>query len=218
MNNTKFIVFMSAILLFAAAAAHFGNFATASKTEEELLQTYPEPVMEQVRKSLGGSKHNRAYDEEIMNLPKAEVMDYYFDAHGRTKGFGPEMREVVLAIYGINLDAISAMENSGVTIFSKGTYITKQPHDLFELRSNHDDSDVTISITDYYKEVTGSAVFPKELGVKLEELAGSEFRLLDSGEAYYFDNKVPIPDEDKHPIMGTLLRYIETNYSKHLNN
>ncbi|PYZ97876.1 hypothetical protein CR205_04590 [Alteribacter lacisalsi] len=217
-KKAKLVILFSAILLIFVSATYVGtiHFASADDAETKTLPTYPDDIMEQVRKSLGGNKHDPSYDQEIMALPKAKVMDLYFDARGRTKGLGPELRETVLMIFGVNLDAISAMENSGVSIFSKGMWITQQPHDLFELRSGPDDVDVKISVTDFFREVTEED-FPADLGKTLEEM---DFEYLDDEDAWYFVNpsEEPIADEDKHPIMGAILNTIKEDYSQYLNN
>ncbi|RNA69749.1 hypothetical protein [Alteribacter keqinensis] len=211
--NGKTITIFGFILLLAITFTYALtiHFAYADSTETAAT-TYPDKIMEQVRQSLGERKHSTNLDEEIMALPKAEVMDLYFDAHGRTKGFGPEMREVVLMIFGVNLDAISSMEKLGVSIFSKGLWITQQPHDLFVLHSGNNDVDVMIYPTDYFKEETGLDGLPEKLTDRLKELG---FIYNEDLEAYYYEHPdgIPIPDEEKHPIMGAILKTIEEDYS-----
>jgi hypothetical protein len=88
---------------------------------------------------------------------------------GRPKD-GPAIRELVNKCFGVNLDAISALDGKGISLFSKGQWILKGNKDWIELHTGEGDRTVTINAASGWRELHGDDALPAELAEALIQL------------------------------------------------
>ncbi|PGO23198.1 hypothetical protein CN984_23850 [Bacillus cereus] len=124
---------------------------------------------------------------------------------------GVEIRKLINQIFGINLDAISSLEGSRISLFSKDQWVVREEQDLFVVHTGLGDVDVKIFPTDYFTEQTGLEELPKNLqqsltnfGFSCDEKAGCYYYSNPSGEA--------VPDTFKGQIIGTIIKIIHHSY------
>ena len=168
-------------------------------------QTYPDEIIQGVKESLP-----KCLDEEdIPSLPKLEVLDLYLASYGK-KIDGPEIRRVLNQIFGINLDGISSLEGSGVSLYSKDQWISQYNQDLFVVQTGLTDIDVWIYPTDYFTAQTGLEQLPEELQNRLKKMG---YRYNEEvGALYYADPEGnSVPDQFKGQTLGTLIQFIQKN-------
>ncbi|MCA0972130.1 hypothetical protein LCM20_16100 [Halobacillus litoralis] len=148
--------------------------------------------------------------EDLLSLSKSEVMDLYVEAlQGELSG--PEIRTLINDIFGINLDGISRLEKSGISLFSKEQWIMQGERDLFAVYTGLNDVDVYIKPTAYFTEQTGMEQLPEELQQLLEEVG--YWYNEDLGEYYYeHPDGESVPDAFKGQTLGTLAQYIQQEY------
>ncbi|WP_226582022.1 hypothetical protein [Halobacillus litoralis] len=169
--------------------------------------TYPQEVFERVRQSLGED----VSDTFIMELPKVKVMDLYVDTFNG-KMNGADMRQMINAVFGINLTGIAGLEGTGVSLFSKGQWISQYENDLFIVHTGADDVDVWIYPTEHFKEQTDLADNPEELENRLAALGFSYNEEI--GHLYYSNpTGESVPDSFKGKTMGTIIKFISQNYA-----
>ncbi|MGP4077474.1 hypothetical protein [Halobacillus sp. K22] len=168
-------------------------------------QGYPKEIINGVKKSLPQC----ADGEDIQAFSKLKVLDLYLKSYGK-KIDGPEIRRVINQIFGINLDGISSLEGSGVSLYSKDQWISQYDQDLFVVHTGLTDVDVWIYPTEYFTEQTGLKQLPKGLQNQLKNLG---YRYHEEvGALYYADPKgESVPDEFKGQTLGTLIQYIQAN-------
>lgn len=124
---------------------------------------------------------------------------------------GAEVRELINQIFGINLDAVSALDGSRISLFSKNQWILRHAQDLFVVHSGQGDVDVMIYPTDYFTEVTNLNDLPEDLQQSLIELGYSLDKKV--GRYYYSDPyEKAIPDTFKGQTIGAILKVIQNSY------
>lgn len=124
---------------------------------------------------------------------------------------GPEIRELINQIFGINLDAVSSLDGSRISLFSKNQWINRQERDLFVVHTGPGDVDVMIYPTDFFIERTGLKELPEELKQALINL-GFYFDN-EVGNYYYADaHKNAVPDAFKGQTIGVILKVIRQSY------
>ena len=62
---------------------------------------------------------------------------------------GPRLRRTLNETFGVNLDALSALEGSRISLFSKNQWMLRQETDLFIVHTGAGDIDVRIYPTSY---------------------------------------------------------------------
>lgn len=176
------------------------------------LSIYPVFIMESVRESLNISPDSTELDAQIMNMPKAEIMDRHIQVHGNSLT-GAENRVLINEIFGVNLDGISGAEHGQLSINSKGQWIIQNDNDLFVISSSLDDVSLYVNTTDYFKELTGSSEVPDSLRAKLisygfiyDEVSGQLTYTNPTGES--------APDAFKSQTIGAIVTTISTEYPK----
>ncbi|MCP3029301.1 hypothetical protein [Halobacillus sp. A5] len=142
---------------------------------------YSDEVMRRVRQSLRSNQQSAA-NEVIASLSKVEVMDLYLQDFGERIS-SSEIRKMILDIFDVHLEGISALEKLRISLFSKGQWIAQKPGDLFMVYAGADDIDVKISPTPYFMEATGLERLPDELILKLTALG----YIPSEGGYYYID-------------------------------
>lgn len=125
---------------------------------------------------------------------------------------GVEIRNMINAIFGVNLDGISSLEGARISLYSKGQWILRDERDLFVVSTGAGDVDVKVFPTNYFVEQTGVG----ELPIELQQL------LIDSGYSYdeeighyYFLNPTgeAVEDAFKGKTMGAILNVIQQSFS-----
>ncbi|SEM75558.1 hypothetical protein SAMN04489762_0948 [Terribacillus saccharophilus] len=124
---------------------------------------------------------------------------------------GAEIRKLINQIFGINLDAVSSLDGSRISLFSKDQWINRQDRDLFVVHTGPGDVDVMIYPTDYFIERTGLKELPEDLKqalINLEFYYDNEV-----GHYYYADaHKNAVPDAFKGQTIGAILKVIRQSY------
>jgi hypothetical protein len=176
------------------------------------LFTYGREIMEPVRISLGLPIHSHERDNEIMRMSKNEVLDRVLKSSG-FQMTGWEVRRIINHIYGINLDGISALENSGISIFSKGQWIIRSSRDLFVIASSPDDVEIYVFTAPFYRKYYGQRGIPKTLAQDLEKL---EFVYDKTHGHYKWFNPTgeSAPDVFKTEAISSLLKEIKNVHDR----
>lgn len=120
---------------------------------------------------------------------------------------GSEIRRFINELFGVNLDAISALDGSGVSLFSKDQWIVQNEKDLFVVWTGKGDVDVKVYTTDYFAEKAGSSALP--LGLE-ESLLSLEFVSDEETGGVYFRNPTgeAVADSFKGQTMGIILQTV----------
>jgi hypothetical protein len=168
--------------------------------------------MKSVRVSLNIDPESLDLDGKIMNMPKAEVMDRYIEVHEYSLSYA-EIRLLINQIFGVNLDGISGLENSRLSIFSKGQWITHSDLDLFYIHTSNDDSSLDAGKTELNKKKSGSAELPESLKQKLINFG---FTYKDETGIASFSNPTgeSVPDSLKGQIINAIVTTIQAEYSE----
>lgn len=118
----------------------------------------------------------QAFDIDLMKIPVlsgdsngAEALEGWLERRGG-RATGAEARQAVNEIFGVNLDALSALEGKRISLFSKGQWILRRQEDLFAVHTGTGDADVTITSTSHYRRLAGSDRLPDGLLDALQEL------------------------------------------------
>ncbi len=183
------------------------DLKAVSDTEAGKAGKYPQIIFERIEEALPTRNTEESF---IMNLSKIEVLDLYMKAAGK-KINGPSIRTAINGIFGINLDGISGLEDSGVSLFSKDQWISKNERDLFVVETGLTDVDVWVYPTEYFTEHTGLTGLPKELQ---EALSAIGFAYNKDVEAFYYSNPTgeSVTDAFKKQTLGTIIKMIHTFY------
>ncbi|GGF20316.1 hypothetical protein GCM10010954_18850 [Halobacillus andaensis] len=170
---------------------------------------YPDEIVKGVKEALDLHKVNEDY---IMNLSKVEVMDLYVQSF-RKKMSGPDIRTIINGIFGINLDGISGLEGTGVSLFSKEQWISQYERDLFVVHTGITDVDVWVYPTDYFTQHTGLTELPLELQEALKNIG---FSYNEEVEAFYYSHPTgeSVPDDFKGQTLGTIIAVVHTYYEE----
>lgn len=142
-----------------------------------------------------------------IELTPKETMDWYLNKFD-SPPTGKEIRQMINYLFGINLDGISSLENSGISLYSKGQWIAHQPHDLFVVQTSLNDVHVKIYPTDYYIKKTGKKELPEDLQQSLCEIG---FNYDEKMGSYFHENPTgqPVSDLFKIKTMGAIMESID---------
>ena len=167
------------------------------------LTVYNIAVMESLRISLNVDSNSSECDAQIMAMTKNEVMDRYIEVHEYSLT-GAECRVLINQIFGVNLDGISGLEHSKVSIYSKGQWILQGDTDLLIVSSSLDDLELYIATTEYFEVTSGSKQFPESLKQKL---LSSGFSYDADLNQYVYRNPTneSVPDAFKGQVLGSVL-------------
>ncbi|UOE94626.1 hypothetical protein [Alkalihalobacillus sp. LMS39] len=150
-------------------------------------------------------------DESIAQDSKA-VIDWQIQV-ARDQQLPLNIRELVNYIFGINLKGIASLEGTGIALYSKGQWISTYPTDLFVVHTGFKDVDVRIIPTEYFIEHYGKKTIPVELQQALTPLDFQYDEVL--GECYYTNpTGESVADNYKVQTMGTIITFIQANYSE----
>jgi hypothetical protein len=124
---------------------------------------------------------------------------------------GAEIRSIINQIFGINLDAISSLEGSRISLYSKDQWVLQHDNDLFVVHTGKDDIDVRIYPTKYFTEQTGLEMLPNDLQHSLSNMG---FYYDKKIKSYYYRNPAEdaVSDAFKGQTMGTIMSIIKQSY------
>ena len=183
------------------------NFISEKNYGNKLSQ-YETKVMESLRRSLDVPADSTEVDAQIMAMPKNEVMDRYIEIHGGALS-GAETRVLINQIFGVNLDGISGLEHSGISIRSKGQWILPADKKLFIVSSSLDDVELYVSPTEYFEETTGSNQLPDSLKEQLSQL-GFTYDAEMNRCIYRNQTNESVPDALKGQVIKAVLTTIQS--------
>ncbi|MGB5945637.1 hypothetical protein [Paenisporosarcina sp.] len=170
------------------------------------LSVYNIAVMESLRISLNVDSNSSECDAQIMAMTKNEVMDRYIEVHEYSLT-GAECRVLINQIFGVNLDGISGLEHSKVSIYSKGQWILQGDTNLFIVSSSLDDVELYVTTTDYYEESVGSNQLPDSLKQKLISI-GFTYDADQNRFIYRNPTNESVPDAFKGQVIGNVLESV----------
>ena len=124
---------------------------------------------------------------------------------------GSEIRKLINELFGINLDAISSLFGSRISLFSKEQWVVQQERDLFVVHTGLADVDVKIFPTSYFTKQTGQTTLPEELQQALTSLG---FYYDETIGSFYYSNPTgeAIQDSFKGQTIGAVLKIIQKSY------
>ncbi|MGB2993609.1 MAG: hypothetical protein WBB47_13330, partial [Paenisporosarcina sp.] len=158
------------------------------------------------RISLNVDSNSSECDAQIMSMTKNEVMNRYIEVHEYSLT-GAECRVLINQIFGVNLDGISGLEHSKVSIYSKGQWILQGDTNLFIVSSSLDDVELYVTTTDYYEESVGSNQLPDSLKQKLI-IIGFTYDVDQNRFVYRNPTNESVPDAFKGKVIGTVLESV----------
>lgn len=125
---------------------------------------------------------------------------------------GRELRQRLNLAFGVNLDALSALEGERISLYSKNQWMLRDDTDLFIVHTGKGDVDVRIYPTPYFWLRTKAEALPDDfmhdmliLGYDFDEGTSSHYYCSPGGEA--------VPDEFKGKTIHTLRRMIARSFS-----
>ena len=170
------------------------------------LSVYNVAVMESLRISINVDSNSNECDAQIMAMTKNEIMDRYIEVHEYSLT-GAECRVLINQIFGVNLDGISGLEHSKVSIYSKGQWILQGDSDLLNVSSSLDDVELYVGTTNYYNETTGSDQLPDSLKQKLMSI-GFSYNPEQNRFVYRNTTNESVPDAFKGQVIGNVLECV----------
>ncbi|MEK4566864.1 hypothetical protein MKX54_19480 [Alkalihalobacillus sp. FSL R5-0424] len=142
-----------------------------------------------------------------MELSDKIVQDQTFTEFLKERHSGQEIRLFINQNFGINLDGISALEGTHISLYSKNQWIVQDEQDLFVVWTGIGDVDVKIYPTDLYKNKTNTSSLPSELENSLRTLG---YWPEENGSYYYYENPTgqSVPDSFKRQTMGAISQVV----------
>ncbi|TDL31388.1 hypothetical protein E2R51_13545 [Jeotgalibacillus sp. S-D1] len=157
-------------------------------------------------------EYNPLADESpTPSLPKIQLLDRKIEENEVHKN-GPLVRTLINDVFGVNLGGISSLENSGISIYSKGQWICQSPNDLFIVQTELGDVDVTILPTPYFYEYTESKNISESMQHSLGTLG---YTYIKEKDILYYKNPInkSVPDSFKGQTMGAVMKIIKEDYT-----
>ncbi|MFK3936830.1 hypothetical protein ACI2JA_04865 [Alkalihalobacillus sp. NPDC078783] len=142
-----------------------------------------------------------------MELSDKIVQDQTFSEFLKENHSGQEIRQFINETYGINLDAISALDGSCISLYSKNQWIVQDDQDLFVVRTGIGDVDVKVYPTKRFKNKTNSSSLPSVLKNALQSLG---YHPDEQSGGYYYINPTgqAVPDSFKGQTMGAIMQAV----------
>ena len=148
----------------------------------------------------------------MKNNPTArEVIDFYINQYD-DELTGTEIRKIINTIFGVNLEAISSLEEARISLYSKGKWVIQSKNDLFVVYTGIGDIDVKVYPTNYFIQQTGLTDLPTSLQLALINIG---FYFDEKLNSYYFINPTgeAISDAFKGKTIGTIRDIIQQSFS-----
>ncbi|PSL41772.1 hypothetical protein B0H99_10115 [Planomicrobium soli] len=125
-------------------------------------------------------------------LDSRTAIDSYLKKHGNKQG-GPEIRQIIQQLFGMNLAGIAELYKDRIDLYSKDQWMVQNDLALFLVHTGKKDIDVRIIPTDYFIKKTGMEVVPPSLQ---EALAPLGYSYIESEQHLYYK------DPDGQPVSG----------------
>lgn len=139
------------------------------------------------------------------------VIDAYIN-HSKETMNGEGIRQFINEVFGVNLNAISALDEARISIYSKNQWIVQNEQDLFIVHTSNKDVDVKILPTSYFKKQTKIEGIPNNLQELLRDLGYSYDR--NEGSCNYSNpSGIAIADKFKGKTMAVVRKVIQESYS-----
>ena len=138
------------------------------------------------------------------------VLDAYIN-HAKEAITGEGIRQFINDIFGVNLNAISALDEARISIYSKNQWIVQNEQDLFIVHTSNKDVDVEILPTNYFKEQTKLEGIPNNLQRLLRKL-GYQYDRNEGSCKYSNPSGIPVADKFKGQTMEVVKKVIQESY------
>lgn len=149
----------------------------------------------------------RTSSTEYVNGLNVSLIDDYLSER-QDQLTGQEIRLLINDIFGINLDAIDSLEETQISLYSKGQWIVQQATDLFVVHTGIGDADAWVLPTDYYIEQTGQKEIPTQMQQSLA-LIGYVYKPEIQGMYYCNPTGEAVEDAFKGQTMRAILSCID---------
>ncbi|ASS67523.1 MULTISPECIES: hypothetical protein [unclassified Paenibacillus] len=179
--------------------------------EGNLLASYNSEIMAGVRTYLGLASDDESRDSAIMSLKKNDVMDHFLSAYGESIQ-GSDSRRIINYIFGVNIDGLSGLERSRLSVYSKGQWELNNRNDVLIIKSSKGDVDLYVGPTAYYVDKLGSNQLPAELE---KALLSFGFTLDTAANLYTYHNVSgeSVPDAFKGQVIGAIVACIQASFA-----
>jgi len=150
-------------------------------------------------------------NKDLHSLTPQSAIDEYLK-HFSSIMSGEQVRNLINDVFGINLEALAALEKARISLYSKGQWMINHHEDLFVVHTGAGDVDVKIYPTAYFAEQTGLNGLPKDLIDKLLPLG---YCKEEETESFYFSSPSgeAVPDAFKGQTIQAVLTVIRQAYS-----
>ncbi|PJK16139.1 hypothetical protein CQS04_09500 [Chryseomicrobium excrementi] len=120
---------------------------------------------------------------------------------------GKGIRQFINELFGVNLEALSALEGAGISLYAKRRWVIAEQADCFVVYSGDGDRITRVFITPVYKERTGRLSAPKAM---VEAFLKMGYTANASHSSFYYESAedAPVPDAFKGQTIGTLLQHM----------
>ncbi|BBH23430.1 hypothetical protein Back11_47750 [Paenibacillus baekrokdamisoli] len=148
---------------------------------------------------------------EVLSLTPRVALHTYLEQCA-DKVTGAEIRKMINQTFGINLDALSALEGARISLYSKSQWMLQHDEDLFVVHTGIGDVDVKIFQTTYFSEQTGLEELPNDL---IQALIPLGYYYDAEIGSYYFSNPTgdAVPDAFKGQTIMAIIKVITHSYS-----
>ena len=189
------------------------GFMTKAETMDNLIASYEKGISSTEIIAIIYRVFKLDLEEPTLDLPvlPQAAIDAYLE-HCGNEVTGAEIRKMINQTFAINLDALSALEGSKISLYSKNQWMVQHEKDLFEVHTGTADIDARIIPTTYFIEQTGSGELPIEL---INALISLGYYFEENNGSYYYSNPTgePVPDAFKGQTMMAIRKAILQFYS-----
>lgn len=155
---------------------------------------------------------SKAIDLQPNNELTVKVIIDTYIKHFKETTTGEGLRQFINEVFGVNLNAISALDEARISIYSKNQWIVQNEQDLFIIHTCNKDVDVKILPTSYFKKKTKIEGIPNNLQELLKELGYSYDR--NEGSCNYSNpSGKAIADTFKGKTIEVVRKVIQESYS-----
>ncbi|RKD26021.1 hypothetical protein BEP19_03600, partial [Ammoniphilus oxalaticus] len=137
-----------------------------------LPDSYNDELKRVIAQKMRLSPHSLVFMEQLRSMKKIELLRLLIEGTEQT---GPRLRQSINQIFGMNLDGISTLENSGVSLFSKGQWLARKETDLLVAQTNQEDTTVIIFPTASFQSIVGDHRLSSEAHQALLQLGFAYF-------------------------------------------
>ena len=119
------------------------------------------------------------------------------------KPTGQQIRAFINELFSVNLEALSALEGAGLSLYAKGRWVIEEPTDCFVIYSEIGDRVTRVFTTTYYAHSTGTSSAPVALQETLQSMG---YTADTTASSFYFESDTAVPDAFKGQTIGAVLQ------------